>query len=89
VSVNGATNVTVPVFYTVGWWNETQPIPVAVVEGKNTLSFTRLSGRDLVIKEFNLYHVAPVVPKPPGNYTPSPPPPFPPAGNYIEVGARF
>lgn len=86
LSTNGAPKPqTVPVFYTVGWWNQTQPIPVALVAGKNTLTFTRFSVRELGIKGFNLYKEAPVVPKPPGNYTPSPPAPSPPPGDYIEV----
>ena len=41
VSVNDAPNQDVPVYYTVGWWNETEPIEVALKAGKNTLSFTR------------------------------------------------
>ena len=45
------------------------------------------STRPLVFKSFNLYRTAPHVPAPPGNYTPVPAPPFPPAGSYIEVPA--
>ena len=72
-------------FYTVGWWNQTQPIAVDLIKGDNTLSFTRYSTRELVFKEFRLSEKAPVVPKPPANYTPVPSPPSPPPGQYIEV----
>jgi hypothetical protein len=41
VAVNKAAPVHVPVFYTVGWWNQTQPITVALTAGANTLTFTR------------------------------------------------
>jgi len=53
LSVNGdAKTQVVPVFYTVGWWNQTQPIAVDLIKGDNTLSFTRYSTRELVFKEF-------------------------------------
>ena len=87
VSVNGAAARSVPVYYTVGWWNQTLPIEVALRAGTNTLSFTRTSGRPLVIKAFRLYRKKPSVPAPIDDYTPSPPPPFPPTGAYIEVPA--
>eukprot|EP00035_Acanthoeca_spectabilis_P034900 m.31467 g.31467 ORF g.31467 m.31467 type:complete len:824 (-) comp6934_c0_seq1:152-2623(-) len=87
VSVNGAKAVEVPVFYSVGWWNQSQPLSVAIQAGMNALTFTRTSTRQLVFKEFFLWAKAPVVPKPPGNYTPAPAPPGPPGGNYIEVPA--
>jgi len=60
---------------------------VALIAGKNTVELTRLSTRELVFKSFTLYKKAPVVPKPPGNYTPTPAPPTPPPGDYIEVPA--
>jgi hypothetical protein len=126
VSVNGAKEAELPVFYTLGWWNQTQPIAVALVEGKNTLTFTRSSCRDVSVrarpmrlsalsvshsrsvlcgafvwarrarncqngrfrpgqfKEFFLRAKKPVVPAPPGNYTPTPAPPAN-ANAYIEV----
>ena len=76
----------VPMFYTQGWWNETQPIKVALVEGNNTLVFTRTTGRDVMFKEFFLSPKMPVVPKPNGNWTPTPAPAQN-ASDYIEVAA--
>ena len=88
VSVNGrAPAVRVPVFYTVGWWNETQPVPVALAQGANTLTFHRTSGRELVVKEFLLYPTKPSVPAPIAGYAPSPTPQYPNASMYIEVPA--
>ena len=46
--------------YTVGWWNQTQPIPVSLKEGNNTFLFMRSSTRELVFKEFFLYKTEPV-----------------------------
>ena len=85
VSVNGAKAMEVGMFYTVGFWNESQPIEVALAKGGNTLSFTRSSGRDVMYKAFLLAVKEPVVPAPPGNYTPTPAPPTPSASSYIEV----
>ena len=45
MSVNGAKKVAVPVFYTFGWWNESQPVEVQLTAGKNTLSFSRVTCR--------------------------------------------
>jgi hypothetical protein len=87
VSVNGAKEVEVPVYYTVGEWSESLPLSVPINKGENEILFTRLSGRQLVFKSFQLASTKPVVPQPPGNYTPSPAPPGPPGGNYIEVPA--
>ena len=87
VSVNGAAKVEVPVYYTFGWWNETQPIEVALTAGKNTLTFSRITCRELVFKEFFLFKKKPVFPAPPGNYTPTPAPTYPNASAYIEVPA--
>jgi len=87
VSVNGAKAVAVPVFYTVGWWNETLPVEVVLRAGTNTLSFTRTSGRPLVFKTFRLYKKKPSLPGPIDDYKPSPPPPYPPSGDYIELPA--
>ena len=77
----------VPTYYTFGWWNQTQPIEVKLTAGKNTLSFTRRSGRPLVFKEFFLYKTKPVFPAPAGNYTPTPFPVYPNSSAYIEVPA--
>lgn len=77
VSVNGANKVTIPMFYTVGRWNQTQPVQVTLVKGTNKLVFTRVSDRDVAFKEFLLYTRKPVVPPPPSNYTPAPSPPQP------------
>ena len=85
VSVNGEANIGVPVYYTVGWWNETLPVEVSLKSGKNTLSFTRTSVRELVFKEFKLYKKAPHVNPPPGNFTPTPAPVYPDKSDYIEV----
>lgn len=87
VSVNGGAAVPVPVFYTVGWWNETLPIQVDLAKGANTLTFSRTSTRALVFKEFFLYKAKPTVVAPIAAYTPSPTPPFPNASQYIEVPA--
>ena len=87
VAVNGGTWTTIPVFYTVGWWNETESIAVNLATGTNTLAFTRTSGRPLVFKDFLLYQSKPDVQAPPKAYVPSPSPPFPNASQYIEVAA--
>merc|ERR1719181_1308402 len=73
VSVNKGKQLTVPVYYTVGWWNQTQPIEVSLQKGNNTLSFYRTTTRPLVFKAFYLYKSKPgSIPLPPANYTPSP-----------------
>ena len=42
VAVNAATKKqNIPIYYTIGYWNESQPIPVELTKGKNTLTFTR------------------------------------------------
>jgi hypothetical protein len=87
VSVNGAKPVEVPVYYTVGEWSESLPLEVPLAKGDNNLTFTRSSVRQLVFKNFMLATTKPVVPQPPGNYTPAPAPPAPPGGDYIEVPA--
>jgi len=84
VSVNGGHVLSVPVYYTVGWWNQTQPVAVNLSRGSNTLTFTRNTTRELVFKEFFLYTHKPDVPPPPGNYTPHPDPA---PDQYIEVPA--
>ena len=55
VSVNGGETTALGMFWTKGWWNETQPVEVTLKEGENTLVFTRSSGRDVMYKEFLLY----------------------------------
>ena len=87
VAVNGGKNASLPTFYTVGWWNRTQPVEVTLVKGANTAVFTRTSGRDVAYKEFVFATTKPDVPKPNGNFTPVPSPPSPPASAYIEVPA--
>ncbi len=74
----------IPFFYTLGYWNETQPIEVKLLKGVNTLTFTRSSDRDISIKEFFLFKKEPYVPPPPGNYTPAP---TPSPARYIELPA--
>jgi hypothetical protein len=87
VAVNGGANKSLPMFYTVGWWNRTQPVEVTLAKGANTVAFTRTSDRDVAFKEFVLATTKPVVPPPSGNFTPVPSPPSPPASAYIEVPA--
>lgn len=62
VSVNGGKAAAVAVHYTVGWWNETQPVPVTLTKGGNTITLTWMSGRDVSFKEFFLYTKKPTVP---------------------------
>jgi len=76
----------VPVYYTVGEWNQTQPIELKLAKGKNTLTFTRESDRELAIKEIFLYKTKPVVPAPPSNHTPAPTPAPIPTSDYIQLG---
>ena len=88
VSVNKGKQLTVPVYYTVGWWNQTQPLAVPLQKGSNTLSFYRTTTRPLVFKTFYLYKDKPSsIPLPPSNYTPSPAPHYPNASQYIEIPA--
>lgn len=74
-----------PVFYTVGYWNETQAVEVKMVEGKNVLRFTRQTTRPFAIKELFLLTSKPDIPPPPKNHTPAPAPP--PVSSYIELSA--
>ena len=88
VSVNDGAEQDVPVYYTVGWWNETLPIEVTLTKGKNTLSFSRTSVRELAFKEFLLYKQKPSdIKPPPANFTPTPAPVYPDKSSYIEVPA--
>ena len=75
----------IPVYYTFGYWNQTQPVAVPLLAGKNELAFMRSSesGEPMAIKEFFLYLTRPNFPAPPANYTPAPPAPRP--DRFIEV----
>lgn len=86
--VNNASDdqlLTVPVFYSVGYWNQSQPIAVPLVAGTNVLTFMRSTeaSAPVAIKEFRVFLAAPYVPAPPANYTPTPPAPRP--DRFIEV----
>jgi hypothetical protein len=88
LKVNNASDdqlISVPIFYTVGYWSETQPVAVNLEAGKNVLTFMRATnpGAPIALKEFFLYLVAPDIPPPPANFTPTPPAPRP--DNFIEV----
>jgi hypothetical protein len=86
VNTNTTTNgsLTMPVYYTLGYWNQTQSVAVDLLSGRNVLTFTRTTDRELAFKDFILYKHKPDLPAPPGNYTPSP---VPPPTDYIEVPA--
>lgn len=77
------TPVEVPMFYTVGKWMESQPVELTLVKGTNVLRFERQLGAGLVFKQFFLMKTKPVIPQPPGNYTPAPAPP--PLDKYIQL----
>ena len=85
VAVNGVIGKVneVPVYFTIGYWNETQAIQVDLVKGVNTLTFTRLSTTQTTFKEFFLYKAEPHIPAPPANYTPKPITPPPPTSAFI------
>merc|ERR1719201_3238000 len=55
LEVNGKKMPNVPVYLTLGYWNETQPVEVELVKGNNTLTFTRLSTMQTAFKSFKLY----------------------------------
>jgi len=83
-TLNSATeDQPVPVFYSEGYWKETQPVEVNLVKGKNVLRFARRSGATIAIKEFFFYKVAPVIPTPDPIDVPVPTPPPTPTGDYI------
>ena len=83
LAVNGKKVNNVPVYYTIGYWNETQPVEVNLVKGTNTLSFTRLSNGPLIFKQFYLYTKKPSIPAPPGGgFTPMPITPPLPASSF-------
>jgi len=77
--------IELPVYYTTGYWKETQPVQVTLVKGKNVLRFVRQLGQGLALKEVFLLKSKPVVPPAPGNYTPAPAPP--PVDKYIQLHA--
>ena len=57
VTVNGATEpIDIALPFTVGMWDETPPVVVTLVEGSNTLRFSREHERlkGLTIKDFTL-----------------------------------
>jgi hypothetical protein len=75
----------VPVYWTNGYWNETQPLEVKLVKGKNTLHFDRIAEKPLVIKDFFLYTAKPDIPAPDPGQVPVPTPPPTPFSDYIEL----
>lgn len=88
LKVNNASDdslLSVPVYYTFGYWNQTQAVAVPLVAGTNSLKFMRSTetGGPMAIKEFFVYLVKPDIPAPPSNYTPTPPAPRP--DKFIEV----
>jgi len=82
LSVNSAEQVDIPMYFTLGYWNETQPVQVELTKGSNLLHFTRRSEHALAIKEFFLFKAEPVIPTPDPHATPAPTPPL---SNYIEL----
>merc|ERR1712007_20656 len=76
----------VGLFYTYGYWKETQPLEVRLEKGKNTLEFARISSRPVVLKELFLYKAAPVIPTPDPSIVPVPTPPPTPTSEYIVLG---
>ena len=80
--------ISVPVFYTVGYWNQTQAVAVNLTKGINVLTFDRgHSNRPMAFKEFFLYKSKPAIGPPPSNHTPTPLPPSPPGSDYIQLPA--
>jgi hypothetical protein len=86
VQVNaGPALLPVPVYYTFGYYNETQPLAVQLLAGANVLKFMRSTEAvaPLAIREFFLYPSKPNIPAPPAAYMPPPPAPRP--EKFIEV----
>ena len=88
--VNNASDdqlLVVPVYYTFGFWRETQPVAVQLAAGENVLTFMRATeaSAPIAIKGFFLYLSPPDIPAPPTNSTPAPPAPRP--NKFIEVSA--
>jgi len=84
LEVNGKKMANVPVYLTLGFWNETQPVEIDVVKGSNMLTFTRLSTTQTTFKNFNLYTSKPQIQAPPGDgFTPQPIAPPPAASDFV------
>ena len=50
-TLNGNTTLSfVPIYYTVGWWNQTQPLELDLVKGNNTLMFMRSTEKPIAFK---------------------------------------
>merc|ERR1712127_113950 len=81
------TPVPIGLFWTVGYWSESQPVEVKLVKGKNTVTFMRSTSREITIKDFLLETTKPNIPLPPKNHTPTPAPPSPPSSQYIMLPA--
>ena len=83
-----AAPIRVPVFYTVGYWNQTQAVAVKLTKGINVLTFQRAySSWQIAFKEFFLYPSNPAIRPPPSNHTPTPLAPSPPGSDYIRLPA--
>lgn len=86
VTTNTTTGLqNVSVFYTSGYWRETQPLMVDLVKGRNVLTFSRWSTRPLVFKEFFLFKTRPDIPVPDPARTPAPAPAPVPLDSIIEL----
>lgn len=84
LEVNGKKMSNVPVYLTLGYWNETQSVEINLVKGSNTLSFTRLSLSQTTFKNFNLYTTKPQIRAPPGGgFTPKEIEPPPAADSFL------
>ena len=84
MEVNGDTNkINVPVYYTIGYWNETQATAITLLKGVNTIKFIRYSTQQISFKEILLYKNKPSIPAPPNAYKPKPITPPPPASQFI------
>lgn len=86
VTSNASTDLQdVPVFYTSGYWRETQPVMIDLVKGRNVLTFQRWTNRPLVLKEFFLFKSRPDIPIPDPARTPAPAPAPVPLDSIIEL----
>ncbi len=56
---NWSTKHTVPIFYTMGYWNISKAIAIPIARGQNVLRFTRNSTRPMAIKELFLFRKNP------------------------------
>jgi len=89
VSTNASVQQLVPIYYNKGEWNETQPVEVKLMQGKNVIRFDRVTTRPVTFKEFFLYKTKPAVPAPEPRSVPVPAPPSPPADDYIVLGKEL